>query len=371
MKVIYHLVIKEFLQILRSKFMIGVLTIAPVVQLIVFSSAANYDIKNLNIAIIDQDLSPASRLLANQLQGSKFFVFRGYTFSQKEAFDGLNHDKFDAVIEIPHNFERNLVRENHADIQVLVNAINNTKAGLTNAYLTSIVQTFNQNIRNQWRGTDQNQANQIETIPVNWYNPTLDYPTLMVPGILAELLSLLTMIFTALNIVKEKEMGTLEQINVTPVSKLQFISGKLIPFWIIGHIIFWTGLSVGRIVFHIPIVGSLLLTEFFIMIYLFVVLGMGLLISTLAETQQQAMFIAFFFIMAFILLCGLFTPIENMPRWAQIINWANPLAYFVKINRLILLKGAGIGVVLPICGIMAGYAILINSLAIWRYKKTA
>ncbi|MBU0695975.1 MAG: ABC transporter permease [Bacteroidetes bacterium] len=371
MKIIFHLVKKEFLQILRSKFMIALMTGVPVIQLILLSFAANYDIKNLKVYMVDNDLSPSSRLIATTLQGSSFFDFKGYTFSQKEAFDALSKDKADIIIEIPHHFERDLVKENNASVQVLINAINNTKAGLANGYVQAVLQDVNANIRSEWKTAPQlNSTGQIEVVSVNWYNPTLDYPTLMVPGILAELLSLLTIILTALNIVKEKEIGTLEQINVTPVTKFQFILGKLLPFWVIGHIIFWTGLSVGKMVFGIPILGSLLVIEAFLSVYLFVVLGIGLFISNMAETQQQAMFVAFFFIMAFILLCGLFTPAENMPQWAQWLNIINPLYYFVEVNRLVIIKGSGLKIIAPFIGYMAIYAIGINGLAIWRYKKT-
>lgn len=371
MKTILHLVKKEFLQILRSKFMIGLMTGLPIMQLIILSYAANYDIKHLKVYMIDMDLSPSSRLIANTLEGSRFFDFQGYTFSQKQAFDALDKDKADIVIEVPHDFEKNLVKENHAEVQILINAINNQKAGLASGYVQSILQEVNKNIRSEWLGVNSGQVpSQIDVVPVNWYNPTLDYPTLMVPGILAELLSLLTILLTALNIVKEKEIGTLEQMNVTPVSKFQFIMGKLLPFWVIGHIIFWTGLSAGRIIFGIPILGSLWLLEGFLSIYLFVVLGIGLFISNLAETQQQAMFVAFFFIMAFILLCGLFTPAENMPQWAQWLNIINPVYYFVEVNRLVLIKGSGFKIIAPIMGEMAFYAVAINSLAIWRYRKT-
>ena len=367
MKIIFHLVKKEFLQILRSKFMIALMTGVPVIQLILLSFAANYDIKNLKVYMVDNDLSPSSRLIATTLQGSSFFDFKGYTFSQKEAFDALSKDKADIIIEIPHD----LVKENNASVQVLINAINNTKAGLANGYVQAVLQDVNANIRSEWKTAPQlNSTGQIEVVSVNWYNPTLDYPTLMVPGILAELLSLLTIILTALNIVKEKEIGTLEQINVTPVTKFQFILGKLLPFWVIGHIIFWTGLSVGKMVFGIPILGSLLVIEAFLSVYLFVVLGIGLFISNMAETQQQAMFVAFFFIMAFILLCGLFTPAENMPQWAQWLNIINPLYYFVEVNRLVIIKGSGLKIIAPFIGYMAIYAIGINGLAIWRYKKT-
>ncbi len=371
MNVVLHLIKKEFLQILRSKFMIALMTIVPIAQLILLSFAANNDIKNLKVYLVDNDLSPSSRLIANTLQGSSFFQFKGYTFSEKEAFDALSQDKADLIIEIPKGFEKDLVKENKASVQVLINAINNSKAGLANGYIQAVLQDINTNIRSEWQiPPNLNSVGKIETVPVNWFNPTLDYPTLMVPGILAELLSILTIILTALNIVKEKEMGTLEQMNVTPVTKFQFILGKLLPFWVIGHVIFWTGLSVGRIVFDIPIVGSLWLIEAFICIYLFVVLGIGLFISNLAETQQQAMFIAFFFIMAFILLCGLFTPADNMPQWAQWLNTINPLYYFVEVNRLVMLKGSGFKVIAPIMGVMTVYAFAINGLAIWRYKKT-
>jgi ABC-2 type transport system permease protein len=192
----------------------------------------------------------------------------------------------------------------------------------------------------------------------------------MLPGIVAEVMTLIIILICALNVVREREIGTIEQLNVTPLKKHEFILGKLIPFWVIGHFIFWAGIALGKIFFNIPMVGSLGLLELFLAIFLFVPLGIGLFISTAVETQQQALFTSFFFIILFILMCGLFTPVETMPDWAQYINQLNPLKYFVEVNRLILLKGSGLKEIYPFIAKMIIYGIGINLLAIWRFKKT-
>jgi ABC-2 type transport system permease protein len=192
----------------------------------------------------------------------------------------------------------------------------------------------------------------------------------MLPGIVAEVMTLIIILICALNVVREREIGTIEQLNVTPLKKYEFILGKLIPFWVIGHFIFWAGIALGKIFFNIPMVGSLGLLELFLAIFLFVPLGIGLFISTAVETQQQALFTSFFFIILFILMCGLFTPVETMPDWAQYINQLNPLKYFVEVNRLILLKGSGLKEIYPFIAKMIIYGIGINLLAIWRFKKT-
>ena len=252
-----------------------------------------------------------------------------------------------------------------------MNAINNQKAELSFFYASSIIGDFSKDI--SVKIIPQNPAyvyKRINVIPRYWYNPSFDYPTLMVPGIVAEMVTLLTMILTALNIVREKEIGTIEQLNVTPIKKHELILGKIIPFWFIGHFIYFVALGSGKLVFDIPIEGNLLYAFAFISTLLFVVLGLGLLISTTVNTQQEAMFVSFFFIMFFILTSGLFTPIESMPEWIKILNIANPIKYAVEVNRLILLKAAGWDVISKFCGKMLIYATIVNILAVWRYKKT-
>jgi ABC-2 type transport system permease protein len=191
-----------------------------------------------------------------------------------------------------------------------------------------------------------------------------------VPGVLVLLVTIIGFILSGLNIVREKEIGTIEQINVTPIRKYQFIIGKLTPFWIIALFELAFGLTVGKLLFDIPIVGSLGLVFLVASVYLLVILGMGLFASTLANTQQQAMLISFFFMMIFILMSGLFTSIDSMPDWAQAIDRFNPVAYFIRMIRMILLKGSGFSEISSDLGALAVLAAGMLSLAVWRYRKT-
>jgi len=198
----------------------------------------------------------------------------------------------------------------------------------------------------------------------------LNYKTFMVPGILVLLVSMLTLFLSGMNIVREKEIGTLEQINVTPIKKHQFIIGKLFPFWVLGLVILTVGLLIAKIIFNVPMLGNIGLIYLFASVYLLVILGMGLLISNYTDTQQQAMFIAWFFVVIFILMSGLFTPIESMPEWAQNVTLFNPIRYFVEIIRMVMLKGSGFQDIVPQLSIIALYAFIMNGLAVWSYKKT-
>jgi ABC-2 type transport system permease protein len=212
-------------------------------------------------------------------------------------------------------------------------------------------------------------AKNINVSASYWYNPKLNYKTYMVPGILVLLVTIIGLLLSGMNIVREKEIGTIEQLNVTPIRKIQFISGKLIPFWIIAMFELLFGLTIGKLLFNIPIVGSLWLIFFSAAIYLLVILGFGLLISTVTNTQQQSMLVSFFFMVIFILMSGLFTSIESMPAWAQWLDKLNPIAYFIKIMRMIMLKGSGFNEIkIPLYSLMI-YAVFSISLAVWRYRK--
>jgi ABC-2 type transport system permease protein len=244
---------------------------------------------------------------------------------------------------------------------------------LGGAYLAQIISAYNNDIRLQWVQPDKyNTAPVITVASSNWFNPFMNYRFFMVPGILVVLVTMVGAYMCALNIVKEKEVGTIEQINVTPIKKYQFVLGKLIPFWAIGMLIFSIGLFiVARFVYGIVPVGSLLLLYGYLSIYLIALLGLGLLISTFAETQQQAMSVAFFFIMIFMLMSGLFTPLDGMPQWAYIIAKSIPVTYFIEVVRMIILKGSGFSDIKYHFIIMIGFAVLLNGLAIWNYKKTS
>jgi ABC-2 type transport system permease protein len=204
-----------------------------------------------------------------------------------------------------------------------------------------------------------------------WFNPTLDYTHYMVPGILVSLVTLIGMLLTAQNIAREKELGTLEQLNVTPITKGQFIAGKLLPFWILALVVFGIGLAVGRLVFGVPMRGSVPLVFFSAAVYLVVALGIGLWISTITRTQQQTMFVSFFIMMIYLLMSGLFTPLDSMPQWAQWAAELNPVKHFVVIMRAVLVKGAGFAAIVVPLGVLAAYGGLVLTAAVRQYSKTA
>jgi len=343
MRTIKFLLQKEFRQIFRNKAILAMAIVMPVVQLLILPLAANYEVKNVKIAVIDNDHSSYSQKLITKIISSGYFKLTGYEFSFKQAFRLIESDDADLVLEIPHGFERDLVRENEQKLFVAVNAINGTKANLGSVYLLGVIQDFNRDVRLQFiqPGTF-NQQPIIDVASSNWYNPLLNYHVYMVPGILAILVTMIGGFLTALNIVKEKEVGTIEQINVTPIKKYHFILGKLIPFWILGNVVFTLGLIVGWLVYGITPAGSLFLLYGFIAVYLLAVLGFGLLISTFCESQQQAMFVMFFFIMIFILMGGLFTSIDSMPDWAKTVTKFNPVSYLIEVMRMIMLKGSSL-----------------------------
>jgi len=191
----------------------------------------------------------------------------------------------------------------------------------------------------------------------------------MVPGILVLLVTMLTLFLSSMNIVREKEIGTLEQINVTPIRKYQFVIGKLFPFWVLGLVILTVGLIIAKVIFSVPILGSIGLIYFFTSVYLLVILGIGLIISNNSDTQQQAMFVAWFFTVIFILMSGLFTPIESMPVWAQNLTLLNPIRYFVEIIRMVMLKGATFSDISRPFFMIVFYAFALNGIAIWSYRK--
>jgi ABC-2 type transport system permease protein len=204
-----------------------------------------------------------------------------------------------------------------------------------------------------------------------WYNPKLNYKNYMVPGILVILVTIIGTFLSGMNIVREKEIGTIEQLNVTPIGKFQFIIGKLIPFMIIGLFEFTFGLIIGVVFFKLPVEGSVFLIYGAVIVFLFTVLGIGLLISTMNDTQQQALLVSYFFMMLFVLMSGLFTPLESMPAWAVWLNKINPVAYFLKINRMIIMKGSGFTDIYKEALSLLVLGTVIFNLAVLKYRKTA
>ncbi len=379
MRTVFFLVQKEFLQVFRNKTMLPLLLVMPVVQTLLLSYAANYEVKNLSLVVVDHDHSPTSRQLAAKLGASGYFHVHQMPTTAMADHE-MADDRTDMILEIPSNFERNLVREGTAPLSLNANAINATKAGLGMGYAGNIIRDFNVEFAEKWAPRlAEIEGPQIPISPnkqinitySNWYNPRLDYKTFMVPGILGEIVALIICFLTALNIVREREIGTIEQLNVTPLKKWQFILGKLLPFWLLSLVMMTIGLTVGKLVFDIPMLGSLGLVFAYTAVFTPCMLGLGFLISNFADSQQQAMFTAWFFLIIFILMCGLFTPVTSMPDWAQVLNKINPVAYFVEFMRLVLLKGASFEDIKHNFYTVLGYAVSANALAVWTYRKRA
>lgn len=372
MRTLKFLLIKEFKQIFRNKAILAVIMVMPVIQLIVLPLAANYEVKNINLAVVDNDHSDYSRELVTKIISSGYFRLSGYSNSFDTAYKLIEEDKADLILEIPHDFEAGLLKENSQKLFIAVNAINGVKAGLGAAYIGDIIKDYNNQVRVNINVPGEfNAAPTIEIQSSNWYNPYLNYRIFMVPGIMAVLVTLVGGFLSALNIVKEKEAGTIEQINVSPVKKYHFILGKLLPFWILGTVVFTLGLLVAWGVYGITSLGSLFVLYTFVMVYLLAILGFGLLISTFCDTQQQAMLIMFFFIMIFVLMGGLFTSIDSMPDWAKTVSKFNPVSYFIDVMRMVIIKGSGLKDISMHIGIIICFAFVLNFSAVLNYRKTS
>jgi ABC-2 type transport system permease protein len=373
MRNIFYIIQKEFRQIFRNRTMLPIIFVLPFVQLLILANAATLDMKNIKLIIIDKDISAVSRKISDKFIHSPFFTLIKTGFSTEDAGNQMLINATDMILVIPEGFERKLYSEGKASLQVQIDAINGMTAGLINGYTTQIINGFNSELLNE-SGRNTLAVVNFKNLNISynfWYNSELNFKYYMVPGIMVILLTIISMFLASLNLVREKEMGTIEQINVTPIRKYQFIIGKLVPFWIIALFELAFGLSIGRLLFSIPIEGSLLLLFAFASVYLIAVLGIGLLISTLSQTQQQAMFLNFFFLLTFIMMSGIFTPAESMPRWAQNLNVINPLAYFMRVIRMILLKGSHFADIrTDFLGITL-LAVNLFGLAIWRYRKIA
>jgi len=371
MKIIGYIVQKEFKQIFRNKEMLPIIFIMPIIQLIILSNAATFEILNIKFSYVDNDKTSFSRSLIDTFDASTYFNVQNEYPSNKIASAAMLKGEVDVILEIPQHFERSLIKEQQTDLAVIINAINGAAAGVENGYINQIIKNFNTNARAKFMNQNASieRPKTIEASPSFWFNKTLNYKTFMIPGILVLLVTMITLFLSGMNIVREKEIGTLEQINVTPIKKHQFIVGKLLPFWILGLALLSIGLVIAKLLFNIPIIGNLGLMYFYTSIYILVVLGIGLFISNFTETQQQAMFISWFFTVIFILMSGLFTPIESMPRWAQYINEFNPIRYFVEVMRMVMLKGSSLADITSHIVKTIIFAIVMNVLAVISYKK--
>lgn len=380
MRTIRFLLRKEYRQIFRDKAMVFQMLMIPMIQLLVLANAATFEVKRATMYVVDDDHTETSRGLVTRLTASRRFVLVGASPSVELADEALLSRRAGLIVHLPSGFERDLVRTHTAPMQLVMNAEDGAAAGVTLSYAQQIVgdyaadlsATLTPSVRTVGLGAADTPAPGVPRLEVRrrgWYNPDLDYKAYMVPGILVELVTIVGTLLTAVNIAREKELGTLDQLNVTPVTRGQFIAGKLIPLWSIALVELSIGLLFARLVFDIPMRGSIPLVFVIAGFYLFAALGIGLWISTLVETQQQAIFISFFVMMIYLLMSGLFTPVRSMPQWAQWIAHVNPVMYFAAIMRQVLLKGAGLRDVAAPFGVLVAYGAVVFTLAVRQYTK--
>lgn len=366
-----YLLEKEFKQIKRNKFIPRLIFIMPLFAMIVFPYAANFDVKNINLSVIDNDKSSYSQELIQKVQSSGYFRISDVSGTYEEAMKSVEADKSDVILEIPLNFERDLVKNQTAALMISANAVNGNKGGLGSAYLTNIIMDFNNEIRiDLMKLVNKVSVPAMELVPLYRYNPTLRYEVFMVPALLVMILAMITGFLPALNIVAEKQSGTIEQMNVTPVKKWTFILSKLIPYWVIGYVVMTIAMGIALFYWGLKPSGSLLTIYLFASLFIVAFSGFGLVISNYATTVQQAILMMFFFMLTFIFLSGLYTPVENMPQWAQMISNISPLKYLMQVFRLVYLKGSSFGDLHRQFFALISFATLFYTWAILSYRKT-
>jgi ABC-2 type transport system permease protein len=371
----------EVLHVVRDRATLAQVLVLPLVQLLVLSNAATFEIRDIPTYIVDFDRSTASRALVDRFVASGNFSVVGRSGSLDLANEELLRGRITLLVTIPRAFESSLVRDRIAPVQLVVNAEKGSAAGVVQSYASRILTAYASELGVTMRPMLANVrpaaeeqppvrgAVRIEVALRSRYNQTLNYKHYMVPGLLVALVTLIATLVSAQNIAREKELGTLEQLNVTPLTRGQFIAAKLIPFWVLGLLDLGLGLAAGWLIFGIPVRGSLLLLFGSAAVYLVVALAIGLWISTLVETQQQAMFVTFFILNIYLLMSGLFTPIDSMAPWVQVVSLLNPVRHFVTIARAILVKGAGLAeIAQPLAG-LAAFAVVTLALAIRQYSK--
>jgi len=366
-RIIRHIVRKEFIQTFRDKRMLIILFVAPVIQLILFGYAATTDIKHISLGILDYDQSQESRALISSFHQSDSFTLKFHLKKHKEIEELVQKGKIQAAVVFPGEYGKNLKKRARTSLQVILDGTDSNSATIIMSYISQLIVKHSKNYMADLKG--KKPAGIIIPQPRVWYNPELKSSLYMVPGVICLILLLTTLILTSMAITKEREMGTLEQIIVSPIKPIELIIGKTAPFVLIGLCDIALIISAGKLIFDLPIRGSLFFLFCVSLLFILTTLGMGLFISTVSRTQQQAMMTAFFFIMPAMLLSGIFSPIETMPRIIQYITLLNPMRYFSKAVRGILLKGNDISILWPQVLALFFFGITAIVLSSLRFRK--
>ncbi len=372
MRKIIFIMQKEFIQVLRDKLMLRAIFIMPIIQMLILGYTITTDIKRTPVVICDLNNSFISRELTNGFKHSEYFNIKYYEKSRDQVANYLDQAKAAIALVIPHNFSKDLYRNQKPVVQILVDGQDSNSSLIAMGYANNIIQSFiKEKIQEKLQQNPQI-ANKIHFVNPEtriWYNPNLVAQNYMVPGIIVILLTIITTMLTGMGIVREKEIGTLEQLMVTPIKPYQLMIGKTVPFAILGFLEIIFALFIAKLWYNIPILGNLGLLGLFALIFMFTTLGIGIFISTISKTQQQAMFLAWFMMLFALLMSGFLFPIENMPQFLQYFTYINPVRYFMTVVRELFLKGSGLSYLWPQGLVMLVFSLVIISLSALRFQK--
>ncbi|HOP05682.1 MAG TPA: ABC transporter permease [candidate division Zixibacteria bacterium] len=352
---------KEFIQILRDRNMIRIIFLMPVIQLLLFGYVVNIDVKNLSLDVYDFDRTHESRELVRSVGASGYFTPNDTIMALQHLEDNFKRSSSDMAIVIPPGFAHDLMNRENPSVSLITDGSNANQTAIGIGYMGRLMQIF----ISAYYGVSIPLDLRFDVL----YNPEAESVYFMVPGIVATLLTMVTVMLTSMAIVRERELGTLEQLMVTPIKGRELLLGKLIPFAILGFLETIIALTFGVLWFQVPFVGSSVLLFALAGLYLVTPLGIGLFFSNVTSTQQQAMFFAWFFSVFAILTSGFFTPISNMPTWMQYLTYLNPMRYFIEITRAIMMKGAGLQDLVFQVVMLAIYGVAVFGLSAMRFSK--
>lgn len=367
------MLIKEFIQIFRDPRMRAVILMVPIIQVIIFGYAVTTDVRHIPTALYDLDNTPASRELADRFQGSGYFDIVARVQTDSASRDVIDSGQAKVVLRMNRGFSEALTGGRTASVQVILDGSDSNTTGIVLGYAGRIAATANNHILAD--RIARTTGTRFEAEPVSiasraWFNPNLESRFFFLPGVIAQLVMIISIILSSMAVVREREIGTMEQIMVTPIGRLEFILGKTLPFALIGFLDVALVSAIAVLWFQVPLEGHLVTLFFATGLFLLSTLGVGLFISTVSQTQQQAMMTAFFFMMPAILLSGFIYPIANMPAPIQALTYLNPLRYFLVIIRGLYLKGTGFAVLWPQMAALALLGLGMLALAAGRFKKT-
>ncbi len=357
-----YLIQKEFTQIRRNAFLPKLIVVFPIMIMCVMPWVMNMEVKNIKVTVVDNDRSTLSQQLVHRIETSNYFIFKGQQPTYKAALQEVEQSRADVVMVIPHDYSHDVTLGNQPQVLIAANAVNGTKGAMGGAYLTQIVTAHVQ---------PELSALQSRVSALFLYNKNLNFKLFMIPALFAIVMMLMTGFLPALNIVGEKEAGTIEQINVTPVSKWSFILAKLIPYWIIALFVITVCLLLAWAVYGITCVGPLALIYLLVLLLALFWSSFGLMISNYSDTMQQAIFVMWFFVVMMLLLSGLFTPTRSMPSWAYATTYVNPMSYFIEAVRTVFIRGGGLSSIWHQLLTLLGIGSIMATWAVLSYKKNS